>query len=327
MLQAQSRHLTNTPSTIPPQHQLKYVVTTTKSTLERVHHHHHVHPSTAVMPSSQPKLTLMTSGPQLLPVPVARNSFRIDDILGEERTRRDDVSRRPLSATATARVREVCTSLTPSLHQTLRQSSDTETTERPPSDDINQLLRQHHRQQHIQHQLQRRGSSEVDNVDAVEFRRRSSSPVATQHSDSTSAVSFLHHHDTSGRPSGGGPPPSPQDHPVRPTEFDVDVVRPVPLRQSGSDRNGQLSPSTLIANVTAASHSSYLTSHRHSHPYPQQQQQPGQLVDSFASHHPVLAIPPPLTPISPVSLDPFHAFVACRHGAFLSGCEFSCFMH
>jgi len=297
------------------------------------------HHSSTVVPSTMHciELTLMTSGstsrPQLPPVPVARNSFRIDDILGEDPARCVDVL-----WLASTRNKEVCKSLTPTNRQTFRQSSDRELTERPWTDDISQCHRHHYhhhqqQQQQRRRQLQQHVGSEIDQtvglVDAVELRRHISSPVAKRPRDSTLAFSSSRHHITSGGQSSGSPPlPSPQD----PLDYHVEATRPVQLRQSVSDQHDQRSPSVLLPNVTSASHSPYLPLHQHRQQQQQQQQQQkyGHVAESaaatvFGSHHPLLGVPPSSSPISAVSLHHLHTFFAGHHGALLSGCEYCLF--
>jgi len=326
----QCRHFANRPasSTYPQQQQQKYIVMTTVSTPERTHHistsvamsNHH--PTTVERSTSQPGLTLMTScaasRPQLLPVPVERKSFRIDDILGDERVRRDDMQGRPPATT------ETCKSLTPTDCQTSRQSSD-RLTERPPTHDIIHL----HRQQ--QQQRQQHQSSETDeragNVDAVVLGRRSSSPVTKRSRDSTPDFSSRRRHVTSGGQSSASSPSS-QDSAARPADLYVNAVRAIQLRQSRVDQHTRLSP----PNVISASQSPCLR--RHHRPYQQQQQQFGQVAENAAvamfggHHHPLLLIPPHPPPSSTVHcVDSLNTFFAGRHGSVLPGCEFFRFVH
>jgi len=325
----QSRHFANTSSTYPQQQQpqQKCVVMTTMSTSERTHHHTLTsvamsshHPTAVERLTSQPGLTLMmsraASRPQLLPVPVARKSFRIDDILGEERARRDDMQGRPRTTT------ETCMSSTPTDCQASRQSSD-RLTERPPTD-ISQL---HHQQKQ---QWQQHQSSETNeragHVDAVVVRRRSSSPVTKRSRDSNPDFSFRRRHVMSGGQSSGTSQSS-QDSVARPADLYVNAVRPIQLRQSGVDQDVRLSPSSVML----ASHSPCLR--RHHRPY-QQQQQFGQVAENAAvavfgtHHHPLLLVPPQPPPSSTLHcVDSLNTFFAGRHSSFLPGCEFFRFVH
>ena len=326
MPSAQSSRLASSSSTSPlQQQQQNCVVTTTRSTSEHTHHHptstcivmsHR--PSTVVMSSSQPDLALMTSRPQLLPVPVARNSFRIDDILGDECARRGEL------LSSSTRNKEACKLSTSTDHQALQtESTDREFTERPRTDDIGRL-HHHHRCHYQQQQQQQHGSSRMDqragHVDAVELRRSSTSPVAERLSDSAPACSSRHHHITSGGQSSASPPPSPQDRLATPADLHVGADRHVSQRQSDSDQHGhRLSP----PKVTSTLHSAYPTlqqCHQHQQHYGQVDDSAGSAV--FVPHHPLLGGPSSPSPVSAASLDSLHAFFSGRHGTFLSGCEF-----
>ena len=347
MLHEQSRHSANTSSTYhhhqqqQQQQQQMCVMMTMKSTSERAHHHtltsvtmSNNYPTIAVRSTSQPQLTAMmscaASRPRLLPVPVARKSFRIDDILGEEWAQRDDVQGRPPSASS--KNTDTCNSLITTDHQTSRQSSDGELTVRPSTDDIIQL---HHPQQQQQQRQLHEGTAtneRAGHVDAVVLGHRTSSPVAKRSRDS--APDFSSHrrrHVTSGGQSSDTSP-SLQDPEARPADLYVSAVRPIQQRQSGVGQHGRLSPSMLLPNVISASHSPCLISHNHHRP---QQQQFGHVAENAAvalfgtHHHPLLVVPPPPSPGSTVhySVDSLNTVLAGRHGSFLPGCKLFCFVH
>lgn len=104
--------------------------------------------------------------PQLLPVPVARNSFRIDDILGEDKFRRGEASA-GLSTVKDSRQSSTFT----------EQNSARDLVGRPRPDDVGQRFR--------------RGSEmyeEVGRVEEVERKQRRSSPVTRRPRDSTIAA-------------------------------------------------------------------------------------------------------------------------------------------
>ena len=344
MLQAQCHHLGTSLTLQQQQQQHKYVVSTTRSTFETKHHRPasttvvSTHQPCTVLSTSQQPVTSVTSDstsqPPLFPVPFRRSSFRIDDILGEERTTRGDVSGR--LPNVSTRNRDKCQSSTPTDHQTLRQNSDREeVTERPLTDDVSRRHRLHHHQQQQQQQLQQQqqhGGPEVDQrvgyIDEVENRQSSSSPVAKRHRDSTPGLSFRSHHVTSGSQSWGNRAPTHRDALARPPA--ISGIRSIPQGKSGSESD-LVHPSMLLHNATSASHPVYLTSHHH---HPQQQQQYGQLAEDaagavFASHHPLLAVPTSSSSslISTVSFHPLQPIFTGRHGAFLCGCEFSCFVY
>lgn len=320
MLQAQPHHLDYPLQ----QQQQNYVLTSTTP-------HHHL-TSASVLLTHQPSTLALTSNsafkPQPLPVPVTRNSFRIDDILGEQRARRVDTSRR-VSCASTRKLKE-CQLTTSTDHKRLRQNNDREVTERPLTNDSSHPY--HHLHHHQNPQLQQHGGSEMaqqaGHVDPVDHIHRGSSSVAKRRHDSTPDHPSRHHHDTQ---STASRPTVQQDRMARPPV--VSGVRRIPL-EGNSDECDRLSPSMLLHNATPASHPLHLTLHHHPQ-HQQHQQQYGQFAENtaatvFGPLHPLLAVPTSSSLISSLSLDPLsplHSFFTGRHDAFLAGCEFSCFVH
>ena len=315
MLQAQSHHLSSTH--LQHQQQHKYSAVSTWSPLEHAHHLHTSttsprHPSDVPLPTSRHAYSSMTSSrPQPLPVPVARSSFRIDDILGDGEVGRDGTPRSAPSKTKAGR------SSTSTVFQTSRNNSD-----EVLSDDITQrhLHHHHHHRHHEQQQAGQHGNPEKD-VDKVELRPLLSKPPRPSIPD----VPFRHPVRSGGQSSTTSPP-SPRTR--SPSDVDVGVDGAVQVRQPASDQHIQLSPST--SNTAAASLSPYEALRPHHHHHQQQHHQYGpaaQSVEStlIGSHHPLLRVPPSSSPFSVPSLDHphLHALFAGRHFAFQPQCKFS----
>jgi len=258
MLQAQSRHLANTPLTPAQQQQQQQncLMTTTRSTFEPRQM------SDVIVSSSQRSTDSVTSDsafkPRPLPVPVTRNSFRIDDILGEQQAWRDDASRQLTTSVSTWN-RDECQSSTSTNQQ--RQSNSREVTERSLSDDTSQLQhrqrRQQHQQQEEEEQLHPSGDLAVhvdqraDNVDAVEERQRGSSLDVKSHRDSIPDLLPPHQHrETSGAQSRGRCPQPLHDSVSRsPADFHAGGVRPIPL--------GELNPYHEVLTLKTFAAASY----------------------------------------------------------------------
>jgi len=336
MLHAQLRHLADTvlPSLQQQQQQVRYVVTTSSTSKQTSHQTSNStvtstvqQLSTVVLPTSRRPVTSTTSGftpprPQPLPVPVARNSFRIDDILGPDETRRNELM--PcLVPTAAARRNE------PTERQTSTEiSGDGELTVQARTDDISQLLQQQRQQcgrrQSLQHcgthpslhsaagetsqrhtdinvhswcsaspsDIERSRSMQLQHQQLqygdteVELRQRSSSPVIKGPRDSSSDLPSGHV--VPGIGTSGGPSSQHECSTRSAADFHVSAGISLPLlRQSRRDQHCRLSPSMLLPNAAASAPAlphvtPHLAIHRRHH-HQQQQRQHGQVADSVAT--------------------------------------------